>query len=201
MPANLTPEYKEAEAAYKRAADNKERLECLRAMLRAIPKHKGTDHLQADIKTKMKEITEELAAPKKAGARREPATFIRPEGAAQVVVVGLPNSGKSQIVASVTNASPSVAEYPFTTQTATPGMMEFENIQIQLIDTPPLVAGVAESWLPPTLIRAKSWYVPLCSSVMLTLGGAGWLLNLIQKHLRSPSAFFRVREPSLRPSS
>jgi ribosome-interacting GTPase 1 len=95
MPANLTPEYKAAEAAYKQAADPRERLAGLREMLRTIPKHKGTEHLRADIKTRIKEITEELAAAKKAGARRGPPTVIRPEGAAQVAFIGPPNGGKS----------------------------------------------------------------------------------------------------------
>ncbi|GAI25886.1 unnamed protein product [marine sediment metagenome] len=81
---------------------------------------------------------------------------IEKEGAAQVVVIGLPNAGKSQLVSSVTNASPAVAEYPFTTHTATPGMMEFENIQIQLIDTPPLMPQSIEPWFRYMLIRADA---------------------------------------------
>jgi len=85
--------------------------------------------------------------------------IIQKEGAAQVVVVGPPNVGKSQLVASITNASPTVAEYPFTTYAATPGMMEFENIQIQLIDTPPLASRPIEPWLPPALIRADALLV------------------------------------------
>ena len=84
---------------------------------------------------------------------------IEKEGAAQVIVIGLPNAGKSQLVASITNAGPTVAEYPFTTHTATPGMMEFENIQIQLIDTPPLVPHPIEPWLPPMLRRADALLV------------------------------------------
>jgi len=82
--------------------------------------------------------------------------IIEKEGAAQVAVIGLPNAGKSQLVASITNASPTVAEYPFTTYAAIPGMMEFENIQIQLIDTPPLVPQSIEWWLPPMLRRADA---------------------------------------------
>jgi small GTP-binding protein len=82
--------------------------------------------------------------------------LIEKEGAAQVVVIGLPNAGKSQLIASITSASPAVAEYPFTTQTTTPGMMEFENIKIQLIDTPPLTEQPAEWWLRNTIIRADA---------------------------------------------
>ena len=84
---------------------------------------------------------------------------IQKEGAAQVLVIGLPNAGKSQLVTTLTNASTTVADYPFTTNTATPGMMEFENIQIQLIDTPPVVTGSTQPWLSPNLIRADALLV------------------------------------------
>jgi hypothetical protein len=85
--------------------------------------------------------------------------MIEKEGAAQVAVIGLPNSGKSQLVASITNASPTVAEYPLTTHNAMPGMMEFEDIKIQLIDTPPLVPQAAQWWLPHMLRRADALLV------------------------------------------
>src|SRR5215471_11393090 len=65
MPANLPPEYKAAEAAFRKARDPRERLEWLREMLRTIPKHKGTDHLQGDIKRRIKELSEELERPQK----------------------------------------------------------------------------------------------------------------------------------------
>ena len=80
MPANLSPEYKAAEAAYRKARDPRERLDGLREMLRTIPKHKGTDHLQADIKRRIKELSEELQAPTRGGAARHgPTLVIRPE--------------------------------------------------------------------------------------------------------------------------
>ena len=95
---------------------------------------------------------------KKAATQRA-SMIIQKEGAAQVLVIGLPNAGKSQLVSVLTNALPTVADYPFTTNTATPGMMEFENIQIQLIDTPPLVSGFTQPLLPPNLIRADALLV------------------------------------------
>jgi ribosome-interacting GTPase 1 len=156
MPANLTPEYKEAEAAYRRASDNKERLECLRAMLRCIPKHKGTDHLQADIKTKIKEITEELAAPKKAGARRAPPTFIRPEGAAQVVMLGPPNSGKSALHGRLTGSRAQEGPYPFTTQYPQPGMLPVDDVAIQLVDLPSISKERPVPWIANTLSAADA---------------------------------------------
>jgi small GTP-binding protein len=153
MPANLPPQYFEAEKRLRTAKTAEDKIMALEEMLAIMPKHKGTDHLKADLRRKIARLSQE--AEKKSGAKRA-SMLIEKEGAAQVVVIGLPNAGKSQLVASITSASPAVAEYPFTTQTATPGMMEFENIKIQLIDTPPLTEQPAEWWLRNTIIRADA---------------------------------------------
>ena len=158
MPANLPPQYFEAEKNFRLAKTSQEKIAALEEMLAIMPKHKGTDHLRAELRRRIAKLTE--AADKKAATQRA-SMVIQKEGAAQVVVVGPPNVGKSQLVSTVTNASPTVAEYPFTTYTATPGMMEFENIQIQLIDTPPLVVHPTEPWLPPTLMRADALLIVL----------------------------------------
>ena len=156
MPANLPPQYFEAEKSFRLAKTAPEKIAALEEMLAIMPKHKGTDHLRAELRRRMSKLSQ--ATDKKAATQRA-STVIQKEGAAQIVVVGLPNAGKSQLVSRITNASPTVAEYPFTTHTATPGMMEFENIQIQLIDTPPLVSQSIESWLPPMLMRADALLV------------------------------------------
>ncbi|MFO7549741.1 MAG: GTPase [Acidimicrobiia bacterium] len=136
MPANLTPDYRAAEAAFRRARDPQERLDHLREMLRLIPKHKGTDHLQADIKARIKELTEELAGPRKGAARSGPPTVIRPEGAAQVALVGPPNSGKSALHARLTGSHSASEPYPFATQYPQPGMLPVDDVGIQLVDLP-----------------------------------------------------------------
>jgi ribosome-interacting GTPase 1 len=153
MPANLPPQYFEAEKRLRTAKTAEDKIMALEEMLAIMPKHKGTDHLKADLRRKIARLSQE--AEKRSGAKRA-SMLIEKEGAAQVVVIGLPNTGKSQLIASITSASPPVAEYPFTTQTATPGMMEFENIKIQLIDTPPLTEQPAEWWLRNTIIRADA---------------------------------------------
>jgi len=152
MAANLSPEYKEAEAAYKKAREPKERLECLRQMLRTIPKHKGTEHLQADIKTRIKQLSEELAQPKKGGpARGGPAQVVRPEGAAQVALLGPPNVGKSSLHARLTGSHAEIGPYPFTTQALEPGMLPYEDIHFQLVDLPPISAEFVVPWLTNAL--------------------------------------------------
>ena len=153
MPANLPPQYFEAEKSFRAAKSPLEKIAALEEMLAIMPKHKGTDHLRAELRGKIAKLTQE--SEKKTGAKRA-SMLIEKEGAAQVAVIGLPNAGKSQLVSSITNAAPTVAEYPFTTHNAAPGMMEFENIQIQLIDTPPLVPQAIEWWLPHMLRRADA---------------------------------------------
>jgi len=156
MPANLPPQYFEAEKAFREAKDPLEKIAALEEMLAIMPKHKGTDHLRAELRGRIAKLTQQ--ATRKSGARRA-SLVIEKEGAAQLAVIGLPNAGKSRLIAAITNASPPVAEYPFTTHKALPGMMEFENIKIQLIDTPPLAPQAIEFWIPPLLRRADALLV------------------------------------------
>jgi len=156
MPANLPPQYFSAEKVFREAKSPGEKIAALEEMLAIMPKHKGTDHLRAELRSRIAKLTQQLS--KKSGAQRSSMTIER-EGAAQIAVIGLPNSGKSQLIVSITNACPTVAEYPLTTHSATPGMMEFEDIKIQLIDTPPLVSQVIQWWLPPILRRADALLV------------------------------------------
>lgn len=144
MPANLTPQYLQAEARYRAAKTDGERLEALHQMLSTIPKHKGTEKLQAEIKRKIAQLR---SASKKRSPSRTLLDIIEREGAGQVALTGLPNSGKSTILAGLTNARPEVADYPFSTLKPVPGMMEFEDIQVQLIDLPPLSPEYTEPFV------------------------------------------------------
>jgi ribosome-interacting GTPase 1 len=144
MPANLSPEYKEAEARFRQARTLEDKISCLEEMLRTIPKHKGTDKLQADIKSRLAKLRRQ---PKKKGATRAPSHIIQTEGAGQIALVGPPNAGKSALVAGLTRARPEVANYPFTTREAIPGMMEYEDIAFQLVDLPPLSFEHVEHWV------------------------------------------------------
>jgi len=156
MPTNVTPEYKKAKEAFQKARDPAERLSWLKEMLRLLPKHKGTEHLQAEIKKRIKELTEELKAPKKGGARTGPVVAVRPEGAAQVALLGPPNSGKSALHAKLTGSHAEVGPYEYTTTVPLPGMLPFEDIYFQLVDLPPVSVEFMEPWMPNALQPARA---------------------------------------------
>ena len=156
MPTNVTAEYKKAEDAFRKAREPRERLECLREMMRTIPKHKGTEHLQADIKRRIKLLTEELSAPKKGGKRSGPSHVVRPDGAAQIALLGPPNSGKSSLHARLTGSRTEIGPWPFTTQLPVPGMFPHEDVHFQLVDLPPVTGDFMEPWLVATLQPADA---------------------------------------------
>ena len=153
MPANLTPQYQRLEERYRKSQTLPERAELLDEMLATIPKHKGTEKLQAELKTKVKETKAELQAEASA-PKKGPKTFRFPrQGCGQVLIVGAPNSGKSRILKELTKAEPEVAPYPFTTREPLPGMMPWEDVNVQLIDTPPITDAQFEPYLL-NLVRA-----------------------------------------------
>ena len=146
MPANLTPQYLEAERRFRQATTPEEQLAALTEMMATIPKHKGTEHMRADIRRRMAKVRTE-AARKRASGRGSTWQHVPREGAGQIVLVGAPNVGKSRLLAALSNASPVVAPYPFATRAPLPGMVGFENVQIQLVDLPPIAQETAEPWL------------------------------------------------------
>jgi small GTP-binding protein len=152
MPANLPPQYHEAEKIYRSAKTPEEKVEALEAMLAIMPKHKGTDHLRAELRRRIAKHQEE--SQRRPSGKKGSSYNIRREGAGQIVLVGLPNAGKSQLVSTLTQAAIEVADYPFTTKAPVPGMMEFENIKIQLVDMPPLTDREAKPWLSHLLRNA-----------------------------------------------
>jgi hypothetical protein len=148
MPTNLPPDYYRVEEQYRNAGSIAEKISCLEELMRIVPKHKGTDKLRGDLRRRLSRLRETSA--RKKGASRQVSPFQIPaEGAGQVAVIGPANVGKSSLVQAMTKARPEVADFPFTTTMPTPGMMRFENIQIQLVDTPPL----SEHYVDPEMMN------------------------------------------------
>ena len=153
MPANLPPQYFEAEQRFRKASTPEDKIEALEEMLAIMPKHKGTDKLKAMLRERISKFRDQ--AQKKKGAARQKSPYeIEKEGAAQVVIIGPPNTGKSSLVKLITNASPEVADFPHTTHKPTPGMAHYENIQFQLIDTPPVTKDYTDPALTDLIRRA-----------------------------------------------
>ncbi len=145
MPANLTPQYLEAEERYKKAKSIQDKISCLEEMLALMPKHKGTEKLQADLKKRLSKLR---AMPEKKGAKSKIGEInsIKREGVGQVILIGTPNSGKSSLLTKITNQESLVASYPFTTRQPICGMMQYENILVEIVDMPPLTAE-SEGWI------------------------------------------------------
>ncbi|MBM4041358.1 MAG: TGS domain-containing protein [Planctomycetes bacterium] len=148
MPANLSPEYKRADEVYRQAKTVEEKLAALEEMLACIPKHKGTEHMQADLKRRIAKLKEAPAS--KAGARTRDIFHVERGGAGQAVLIGAPNCGKSAIVGALTKAKVAVTDYPFGTHTPVPGMAFHEDVPIQLVDMPP----VTPEAVPPGMMGA-----------------------------------------------
>jgi ribosome-interacting GTPase 1 len=152
MPANLTPQFIKARERFHKAKEPDEKLAALEEMLRTIPRHKGTDHMVGDIRKQIAKLQDASLRSKK-GRGGGGHDHMPKEGAGQAVLVGPPNSGKSSLVAALTNARPEVADYPFSTLVPVPGMMRFEDAPVQLVDLPPLSVEYTEPWVY-SLIRA-----------------------------------------------
>jgi len=145
MPTNLPPQYFEAEKKLKVAKTPQEKMSVLEELLSIVPKHKGTEKLQALLKTKIAKLKFQVQKKPIIG-RQRPAFNIEKAGAGQVILIGPPNTGKSMLIKALTNATPEIGNYPFTTRIPSPAMMEYENIQIQLVDAPPITPDYMESW-------------------------------------------------------
>jgi len=200
MPANLSADYLKAEERYRAATTAEEKLACLEEMFTTLPKHKGTEKMQADIKTRISKLKKEMSGPSKGGAKRADWFHVEKQGAGQVVVLGAPNCGKSALVRELTGLHAEVAPYPFTTTQPAAGMMEFEGIQIQLVDTPP-VAPDSPAWLFHIMRTADVlvWMLDLSDDALLeTTEQTQALLDKAHIALASPKS--EVQSPDAPPS-
>jgi ribosome-interacting GTPase 1 len=148
MAVNLPPQYHDAEARYKKGKTPEEKLAALKEMWVILPKHKASEKVQAELKTEISELSDEIEQAKLGPKKAAPGSFKVPkQGAGQVVFLGPPNAGKSLLLSKLTKASPAVAPYPFTTREPIPGMMEFEDVRVQLVDLPPVTSDVYDHFV------------------------------------------------------
>jgi ribosome-interacting GTPase 1 len=144
MPANLPPEYLKVEEKYRLAKTPEEKLKLTEELIRLAPKHKGTEKLLKLLKQRAKKLREEIEREKARKITKGIPFAVKKEGAGQVVLLGLPNSGKSTLLSKLTSAKPEIGEHPFTTTRPFPGMMDFEDVQVQLVEAPGVVEGSCE---------------------------------------------------------
>ena len=148
MPANLPPTYYKLKHQHEAAKTDEERLSLLEEMLRIIPKHKGSEKVVSDIRRRIAAHKRAPAEKGKGSSKRSYSEHIPKQGAGQIVLLGPPNAGKSQMVAKFTNAKPEVSSTPYTTTTPLVGMLHYENVQFQLIDTP----SIMPDFISPTVL-------------------------------------------------
>ncbi|HPQ39155.1 MAG TPA: 50S ribosome-binding GTPase [bacterium] len=178
MPANLTPQYKAAEAKFKAARTIEEKIDALEEMYRTIPKHKGTEKMRADIKQRLSKARQQKEQAARSG-KKGISFHIPKDGAAQVTLVGPPNSGKSALLNAFTNADADVADYPYTTQRPQPGMMPWENLSIQLVDLPSISDEFCEPWVP-SLIRVSDLVLLIVGAD--NPGGLDIILEILEEY-------------------
>jgi ribosome-interacting GTPase 1 len=148
MPTNLPADYFNAQERFRSATTTEDKIKYLDEMMGTIPKHKGTDHLRADLRKKLSKL-KSAATSKKTSKKQVSPYHINKEGAGQIIIIVTTNVGKSSLIANQTNADPDVSDVPFTTWTPMPGMMMIDNIQVQVIDTPP----IGEEYIDPEFLN------------------------------------------------
>lgn len=140
MPTNVPPQYREAESRFREATTTQAKIAALQEMLSIMPKHKGTDHLKAQLRSRLSRLMTELdggSSKGPASGRTEPFSMPK-EGGGRATLIGPTNVGKSLMLNKSTGARSKVGAYELSTQEPVPGMLNYEDVRIQLVDTPPI---------------------------------------------------------------
>ena len=192
MPANLTPEYRQAEEKFRQARTNEEKLAALEEMLAVIPKHKGTEHMQGDIKRRIAKLRDLMEQRITHGKRASNLYNVEKEGGGQVVLIGPPNAGKSKILSRLTNAQPEIGDYPYTTQKPIPGMMEYEDVKFQIVDMPPITEEFTEPWMVAIGRNADGLLLVFDVSSDLVLDEVEMVLGVVRRYRLEPYGYDRL---------
>lgn len=191
MPINPTLEYQKAERKYHEARTIAEKIKALEEMLRTCPKHKGSEGLQQEIKTKLSKLKSLQEKQKTAGARYQ--ISVKKEGAAQVVILGVPNSGKSTLLAKLTNAKPEIAPYPFTTKLPEVGIMDYEGVKIQVVEIPAITEDFSARDLGPTFLG-----IVRQAELVVIIANDGSELELIKNELANSNIIIDKERPKIK---
>jgi len=182
MPANLTLQYLQAEERFKAAQTHDDKVAALEEMIRELPKHKHTEKMFADLKTRLSKLKKEGETKKGPAVGHKGTEYVvKKEGVGQVVVLGAPNTGKSAILAAVTHAHVEVTDYPFTTRKVIPGMMDFEDVVVQLCDTPSISPDFQDPFLMPFVRTADAAVLVVDLSSPDCLDQPGWVLAALEE--------------------
>jgi len=133
MPINAGYEYYNAEKVYLEAKTLPEKILALEELIKVAPKHKSSENLLKELRTRLRKLKEKQEKSKKIGKPTKKG--IRKEHF-QCVLLGLPNSGKSSLLAKLTNARPKISPYSFTTSYPEIGTMDYQGVKAQIIDLP-----------------------------------------------------------------
>jgi small GTP-binding protein len=159
MPTNLPPEAKKKWAEVEATKNPRDKLPLLEEFLSSVPRHKGTARLCVQVKKQITSLRKEIEEKKRRKAGRSgPKIFLEKEGAAQLVLIGLTKAGKSSLLTAVTNAKVEVSPTPFTTREPVPGIMNYQDIQFQIVEAPAIMEGSADgrAWGLKTLGLARN---------------------------------------------
>jgi ribosome-interacting GTPase 1 len=161
MPTNLPPEAKDKWAEVEAARHPKEKLQKMQEFLSTVPQHKGTLKLRGEIKKKMAIIRKDIEERKRKGTGKSsggPKLFVEKEGAAQLALLGMTKVGKSCLMQAVTKANVTVSTAPYATREPSPGIMDYADVQFQVVETPAVMEGSGDgrAWGPVTLGVARN---------------------------------------------
>ncbi|MFA4855534.1 MAG: GTPase [archaeon] len=182
MPTNVSVEYGNAKNEYDSAVSPEAKFIALQKMQSAAPSHKGGENLRRDISKKLSLLRQEIEKKKAHDSKKGGSTksfAVKKEGIGQIVLVGLPNSGKSTLLNLLTGVGTKVASYPFTTKEPVIGMMDYFGGMIQLVELPAIVegssAGKADG--PQVLSIARN----ADAIIVVSIGGEGE--KIVEKEL------------------
>jgi len=160
MPTNLPPEAKKKYQEATLARRPEEKIKKLQEFMSMFPKHKGTETLRAQVKTKISRLKQEITEKKqkRTGVATGPKVFVEKEGDAQIVILGPTNVGRSSLLSTLTNSKVAIWNYPYTTTEPTPGMFKYKDLQLQMVEAPALMEGSSNggSWGLQTLTSARN---------------------------------------------